>query len=106
MAPPPPTDDVDVRLAKISGLRFGIDPKTGFYGLELSFGGDGWNVGSAGKYLDDPKKEANIIASSQHVMNLLRAAKVNGVSELVGMPVEVTILNNAFSSFRVLTEVL
>jgi hypothetical protein len=104
-----PTDDVDVRLAKISGVRFGIDPKSGLYGLELSFSGSGWNCSAGGRYLVNlVSKEAKseLLASSMVVVGLLNAAKVAGVNELLSVPVEVTIINSSFDSFRILSEVL
>jgi hypothetical protein len=63
-------------------------------------------VSAAGKYLDDIEAEANVISSSRGVVALLKAAKVSGVNELLGVPVEVTLINSAFGSFRILSEVL
>lgn len=40
------------------------------------------------------------------VCQILKDAKVNYVSELVGKPVELTIENHRFKDFRILTEVL
>lgn len=42
----------------------------------------------------------------EFVNDILKAAKVNYVSELINKPVEVTIENNTFKNFRILTEVL
>jgi hypothetical protein len=106
---PVPTDDVDVRLAKISGVRFGVDPKSGLYGLELSFSGTGWNCSAGGKYLVDlghKDAESLLYTKSVLVKALLEAAKVTGVNELLSVPVEVTIINSSFDSFRILSEVL
>ena len=51
-------------------------------------------------------REAAVTASLERVEEILKAAKVNYVSELVGKPVEVTLVNSAFKDFRILTEVL
>lgn len=42
----------------------------------------------------------------EFVNDILKAAKVNYVSELINKPVEVTIENDTFKDFRILTEVL
>lgn len=40
------------------------------------------------------------------VISVLRQARVSDVGDLVGMPVEVTVENNALVDWRILTEVL
>lgn len=52
------------------------------------------------------KREAAIAKSIEEVNRILEDAKVNYVSELINKPVEVTIENNTFKDFRILTEVL
>ena len=47
-----------------------------------------------------------IVKTVEFVNKILKDAKVNYVSELINKPVEVTIENNTFKDFRILTEVL
>lgn len=54
----------------------------------------------------DLKREETITKSVEEVDRILKDAKVNYVSELVNKPVEVTMENNTFKDFRILTEVL
>lgn len=54
----------------------------------------------------DLNREETITKSIEYVDRILENAKVNYVSELVNKPVEVTIENNTFKDFRILTEVL
>jgi hypothetical protein len=42
----------------------------------------------------------------RYISKLLNEAKVHNVYELKGIPVEVTLENNTFKDFRILTEVL
>ena len=51
-------------------------------------------------------REESITKSVEEVNQILKDAKVNYVSELVNKPVEVTMENNTFKDFRILTEVL
>lgn len=63
------------------------------------------NISKDCRWSDSEKKEA-ITVSIEKIYEILNAAKVNYVSELVGKPVEVEIEKNTFKSFRILTEVL
>ena len=51
-------------------------------------------------------REESITKSVEEVNQILKDAKVNYVSELVNKQVEVTMENNTFKDFRILTEVL
>lgn len=55
---------------------------------------------------EDLNREETITESIEKVNQILKDAKVNYVSELLNKPVEVTIENNTFKDFRILTEVL
>lgn len=56
---------------------------------------------------DENIDQKSIIADSvRNVHQILKDAKVNYVSELINKPVEVTIEDNTFKDFRILTEVL
>lgn len=63
------------------------------------------NVGTECKR-EDLNREETITESIEKVNQILKDAKVNYVSELLNKPVEVTIENNTFKDFRILTEVL
>lgn len=105
-------------LGKIESAEFGVVYDYPFLmGLQLCFklGNDGI-VGDGGKYAvnmsdsckwnsEKEKGEAMTLAMSQ-VYKLLNNAKVKNVSDLVNIPVEVTLDGNMFKDFRILTEVL
>lgn len=105
-------------LGKIASAEFGIvrDHPWGF-GLMLSFKlGDGSFVGDGFRYTENMSttckwhtEDARAKAmeeKTQYVYDLLKKAKVNLVSDLVDIPVEVTLDGNLFKDFRILTEVL
>lgn len=56
-----------------------------------------WEVGT---------RHTNLAESLDFVAKILKDAKVNYVSELLGKPVEVTLEDGVFKDFRILTEVL
>lgn len=106
------------QLGKIAFAEFGVNKDYPFYiGLQLSFqlSDKSW-IGAGGKYLininpnckwESEKQRTEAIAQIvQFVNDILRAAKVHYVSELINKPVEVMIENNCFKDFRILTEVL
>ena len=76
---------------------------------------DGTGIMCGGKYTvniskqcrwEKAERETAVTVTVDHLYELLKAAKVNYVSELIGKPVEVTIEKNWFKDFRILTEVL
>ncbi len=102
-------------LGKISSAHFGLDRDRPFlFGLELCFTGDGWgtygiylqNIADSCEWESENKRNELFFKLCKKVENILKQAKVNGVDELVGKPVEVTFENNSFKDFRILTEVL
>ena len=104
-------------LGKITHAEFGIDKDYPcLIGLQLSFSFGGSGVSDGGKYTFNIDKSCRawkvnerLQAITEHIediYDLLNAAKVHYVSELVGKPVEVTIEENMFKDFRILTEVL
>ena len=104
-------------LGKIDFAEYGTIKDYPFLiGLLLGFKlGDGRSIMDGGKYTINIRKECRweesertiaITASIEKVYQILKDAKVNYVSELVGKPVEVTIESNKFKDFRILTEVL
>ncbi|MEQ3613526.1 hypothetical protein, partial [Mediterraneibacter gnavus] len=82
--------------------------------LQLGFSIGCKMVEDGGKYTvfidyenDENIDQKSIIADSvRNVHQILKDAKVNYVSELINKPVEVTIEDNTFKDFRILTEVL
>lgn len=84
-------------------------------GLKLGFSMSGTSIMDGEKYTVNisPEckwgildREATITKSVEEVNRILEDAKVNYVSELLNKPVEVTMENNTFKDFRILTEVL
>lgn len=103
-------------LGKITFAEFGTVRDYPFLiGLQLGFRMDGSAVMDGGKYTVNispackwkkMNREATIIKSIEEVNRILEDAKANYVSELLNKPVEVTMEDNTFKDFRILTEVL
>lgn len=105
------------RLGKIDFAEFGTIRDYPFLiGLQLGFSMRGCGVMDGGKYTVninpeckweyDGAREEAVCLAVEKVNEILKDAKVNYVSKLIGKPVEVTLVNNTFSDFRILTEVL
>lgn len=104
-------------LGKIVFAEFGQYPDRPFlFGLHLHFEFGGGGVGDGGKYTFNISEECKWDSEQQRmriafdklefVNKILTSAKVNYVSQLIGKPVEITIVDNVFKDFRILTEVL
>lgn len=103
-------------LGKIDYAEYGTMKDYPFLiGLQLGFSMNGCGVMDGGKYCinisadckwKDQNRENAITKSVEYIRDILKDAKVNYVSELINKPVEVTIENNTFRDFRILTEVL
>lgn len=104
-------------LGKITSAEYGMVRDYPFlFGLQLYFKlGDGTSIGCGSKYTENiseackwttEERQCGITKSVDEVHKILKDAKVNFVSELVGKPVEVEIEKNTFKDFRILTEVL
>lgn len=104
-------------LGKIDYAEFGQYPDRPFLlGLQLGFKMQGSGVMDGGRYTVnispvckwDSEEEKNNAFEKMllHTNKILTDAKVNYVSELLDKPVEITLKNNTFQSFRILTEVL
>lgn len=103
-------------LGKIIFAEYGIlKGCPNLIGLQLGFSIGCKKVDDGGKYTvnvgteckrEDLNREETITESIEKVNQILKDAKVNYVSELLNKPVEVTIENNTFKDFRILTEVL
>lgn len=106
----------DKVLGKIDHVEFGRYPDRPFlFGLQLGFSFQGGSVGDGGKFTvnispecrwEKGEREAAITSMIEKIDGILKDAKVNSVSKLLGKPVEVTLENNTFKDFRILTEVL
>lgn len=107
---------VEKLLGKIDFAEFGSIPDYPFLiGLQLGFKMGGCGVMAGGKYTVNISPECKwrdlnrtecITNMVEKIDQILRDAKVNYVSELVGKPVEVTLVGSTFKDFRILTEVL
>lgn len=104
------------RLGKIDFAEFGTVKDYPFLiGLQLGFSMNGTGVMDGGKYTvninpackwKNENREKTITRSIEDVEHILKSAKVHYVSQLIGKPVEVTIVDKRFHNFRILTEVL
>lgn len=103
-------------LGKINYAEFGLVKDYPFLiGLQLGFSMNGTGVIDGGKYTvnispeckwKDRNREETITRSVEDVERILKDAKVHHVSQLIGKPVEITIIDKCFHDFRILTEVL
>lgn len=103
-------------LGKIDFAEFGTFRDRPFLmGLQLGFAFPHGGVMDGGKFTvnisdqclwSEEEREKAITALAEFLRDLLKDAKCNYVSELIGKPVEVTLRHNTFVRFRVLTEVL
>lgn len=103
-------------LGKIDYAEFGLYPDRPFmYGLMLGFSFHNLGATDGGKYTvniskecrwEEAERQETITKQAEFISGILKDAKCNYVSELKNKPVEVTIQNNTFKSFRILTEVL
>lgn len=104
-------------LGKITSAEFGkINDYPMYMGLLLEFMFDGNRyVGDGGKFAINMSKDCKWSAEERRltieermdaVYKLLNDAKAITVSQLKNKPVEITVENNTFKDFRILTEVL
>ena len=103
-------------LGKIDFAEFGLYPDRPYmYGLMLGFLFPNLGVADGGRYTVNISKECRweeaerqeaITKQAEFISGILKDAKCSYVSELKNKPVEVTISDDTFKSFRILTEVL
>jgi hypothetical protein len=104
-------------LGKIDFAEFGLYPDRPFLmGLQLGFKMQCSGVMDGGRYTVNISPECRWDSEEEkysamgkillHLNKILNDAKVNFVSELLDKPVEITLKNSTFQSFRILTEVL
>lgn len=108
---------VDKKLGKISAVRFGWGGyQDAQFGISFSISGDGWGWHDFwGFWGSAPSVSAQWSQSDQirhfgetalRIRDILVQAKKRDVSELVGIPVEITTDGLSTQAWRVLTEVL
>lgn len=103
-------------LGKIDFAEFGTIRDYPFLiGLQLGFSMGGTGVMDGGRYTvninpncrwKNGERSEAITKTVEKINSILKDAKVHYVSELINKPVEVTIEDNTFKDFRILTEVL
>ncbi|MEH6891895.1 hypothetical protein V7024_19835 [Bacillus sp. JJ864] len=105
-------------LGKIVKAEFGAWRDRSFMmGLQLEFRFDGnCGVNCGGRHLVNISEQCQWDSEEQkhkafqrvleETKGILKDAKVNTVSELVGKPIEITIEDQMYKEFRILTEVL
>jgi len=113
----------ETKLAKISSVGFGVGGYQNMqFGLHITFSGDGWGICTSDCTLDknqnkwskhckwtEEDRDQEYVDIVHRLSDILHKAKVKDVSELKGIPVEVTIEGmgcGKLSSWRVLEEVL
>ena len=107
-------------LGKIQAVKFGIGGyNDACLGIFFTLGGENWGVCAEKSALDsnlvpvyEHAKWTEVDRSRQYdeimryVSDLLKVAKVDDVSRLVGKPIEATFDGMMLKSWRILTEVL
>lgn len=104
-------------LGKIDSAGFGFYPDRPFlFGLQLCFSMSSSGVDDGGRYTVNIspecrwEKQERTDAIEEYIVErvekILKDAKVNFVSELIGKPVEIELEGSCFKDFRILTEVL
>lgn len=103
-------------LGKIERAEYGkIADYPFLMGLKLDFRFENGGVGDGGKYTVNMSKDCKwearerataIEENADFIYKLLQDAKTTNVSGLKNKPVEVTLEDNCFKDFRILTEVL
>ena len=111
---------MEKRLGKIILARFGHGGyQDSCIGIHFTLGGDGWGVQDS-KSAWDPQiiewrddmnwtesdRDKEFVDIMRYVSKLLAEAKVDEISKLSGVPVEVCFNGNLLKSWRILTEVI
>ena len=111
---------VETMLGKIKRVHVGrCGYQDAMLGIAFELGGEGWDIGDYKAFWDASTIECSSSSEwteadrgrkyeevMRYISDLLDKAKVSKVSELEGMPVEVTTEDRVLKSWRVLTEVL
>jgi len=110
------------RIGKIQHVSFGLGGyQNAQLGISFTLGSDkdGWGVGDFKGNWDaetiehskncewtEEERDKSYAETMRYLSKLLRQAKVKDVSELKGIPVEVTFEGNVLKEWRILEEVL
>ena len=106
-----------IQLGKIAHVRVGMGGyQEAMLGIWFTFEGKSWGCSTGeGTWAHKPdahtkwteaEQDAIFAKTFRYIGELLKAAKVDDVAKLRGVPVEVTFEGNLLRSWRVLTEVL
>jgi hypothetical protein len=107
----------EIVLGKITSVEFGqYSDRSFLFGLQLCFQMECGQVCDGGRYTVNISPECKwdshqqrleaFMTNLEELNRVLKAAKVNYVSQLKNKPVEITLVDRTFKSFRILTEVL
>lgn len=88
------------------GAMFGLSVTLAFGGRACSDFKGTWQTRSENAQFSVEEWQRSHLEAALFVMDLLRDAKKKDVSQLAGVPVEVSTDGNSLKSWRVLTEVL
>ena len=90
----PTIETISKQLGQIQAADYGVINKEGAMGVSMMLGSnkDQWEVAAT--------------KPAEEIQNLLKQAKRSGVSQMVGVPVEVVSAGNKMKSWRILEEVL
>lgn len=111
---------METKLGKLNNVRFGhVGYQDVCLGLAVNISGEGWGVNDNKSFWDfnlikhsehckwsEEDREKEAVDVIRFVSDLLKAAKVNSIDKLNGIPVEAKFDGNILKSWRVLTEVL
>lgn len=108
---------IETKLGKIQNIKFGSGGyDNAQFGISFTLGGEGWGVGDfRGEWSGEPSRNALWTKEDRQerfggimvwIMDLMATAKVNDITRLADIPVEVTFDGNTLKSWRILTEVL
>lgn len=105
------------KLGKISSIKLGRGGyQDAMFGLTISFSFDvccgigtfigTWETRSKHAQYSVEQWEKQMLDVFVKIKELMHDAKVDDFNKLVGVPVEITLENDTFKDFRILTEVL
>jgi len=111
---------MEKRFGKIKSAVFGLGGyQDSMIGLHLDFGGEGWGVSTTKSAWDsniikhtescqwtEEHRDAQYSDIVRKVSDILKDAKVDSVSKLIGKPVEITFDGTTLKDWRILTEVI
>lgn len=113
----PNIEKLSKHLGKISNIKFGIGGyQDSQFGVSIQFNFSEYYISMfKGYWTADPNRHCKWTKQDQatgfadtmfFLRDLMVKAKVNDFNQLKGIPVEITLNNQSYHSFRILTEVL